>query len=66
MQTSGYIAKLNLRWHPDLDVIRIVAEFINFEIGYVGHQCEARDGWTDSTLFYWQVGAAWVESEETM
>ncbi len=55
-QTSGYIAKLRLRWHPDLDVIRTVAEFVNFEIGYVGHQCgSSRADWTDANLFYWQI-----------
>jgi hypothetical protein len=55
-QTSGYIAKLRLRWHPDLDVIRTVAEFINFEVQYVGHQCgSSRADWTDANLFYWQI-----------
>ncbi len=54
-QTSGYIAKLKLRWHPRLEVIGVVAAFFNFEISYVGHQCSDPTTWTDVNLFYWQL-----------
>jgi hypothetical protein len=37
-------------------VIRTVAEFVNFEVQYVGHQCgPSRADWSDANLFYWQI-----------
>ena len=37
-------------------MIRTVAEFVNFEVQYVGHQCgPSRADWSDANLFYWQI-----------
>ena len=38
-----------------LCAIEQVAAFVNFEVGYVGHQCRYPASWTEVSLFYWQL-----------
>lgn len=39
VQMTGLIARINLRWHPNLSYVNMVMSIVNFDVDFFGPQC---------------------------